>query len=256
MRHLLVDADTFTYTIGSRVMIPVELDDGNVHAVFNRADIKADLSTVLEDMFRELGTRKATFFLSDPRPDACWRRKIYPGYKNKRTPGHRPMAYQAVRDEIAARFEVIQEPNMEADDLVGVYATKPDRMSSKKDGEVVVVSPDKDLLTVPGFVYNPTKKSLDYLTVNQADLNLMLQTLTGDAADNYPGLPKCGPKTAARILDGCFTLKDAWPKVLEAYTKAGISEEDAIKQAQMAAILRHGQYDWTTQTVTPWSPPQ
>lgn len=253
MRHLLVDADTFTYTIGSRVMIPVELDDGNVHAVFNRADIKADLSTVMEDMFKELGTRKATFFLSDPSPKACWRRKIYPEYKNKRVPGHRPMAYQAVREEIAARFEVVQEPNMEADDLVGVRATDPGR---KKGDELVVVSPDKDLMTVPGFLYNPTRKTLDYLTVNQADMNLMVQALTGDATDNYPGLPGCGPKKAAKILDGCFTLKEAWPKVLAAYTKAGMSEDDAIKQAQMAGILRHGQYNWKTKVVTPWSPPR
>mgnify|MGYP000846215557 CR=1 FL=1 len=252
-RELLVDADSFTYTIGSRVMIPVELDDGNVHAVFNRADIKADLSTVLEDMFKELGTRKAKFFLSDPNPTACWRKRIYPGYKHKRVPGHRPVAYQAVREEIAARFEVFQEPNMEADDLVGMFATKPGK---KKDEERVVVSPDKDLLTVPGFVYNPTKKTLDYMTENQADMNLMMQTLTGDSTDNYPGLPGCGPKTAARILDGCFTLKEAWPKVLAAYTKAGMSEDDAVKQAQMAGILRHGQYNFATKVVTPWSPPK
>lgn len=250
MRHLLIDADSFAYTIGSRVMVPVDLDDGNVYSVFNKADIKADLSVIMEDMFRELGTRKATFFLSDPKPVACWRKLIYPGYKNKRVPGHRPMAYQAVRDEMSSRFPVIQEPNMEADDLVGIWSTE------SSGEERVVVSPDKDLLTIPGLVYNPTKKTLDFVTLDQADMNLMAQTLTGDITDNYPGLPGCGPKTAAKILAEASTLLEAWPLVVKAFEKHGLTAADARVQAQMAGILRHGQYNWTTGLVTPWQPPK
>lgn len=249
-RLLIVDGDAFVYTIGNRVMRPVHLDDGNVYSVFSKADIAGDIDQVFGDLFEELKTRDCLVMLSDPAPKNCWRRAIFPEYKMNRKPGTRPMAYQSVRDYLCDKFNCIYDDNMEADDLCGVYAT------GDLTHEPVVVSSDKDLLTVPGFIYNPTKKTLDFLTEDQADLNHMTQTLVGDKVDNFPGLPGTGPKTAAKILNGATTLKEAWPLVVAAYEADGLTSKDALIQARLAGILRAKNYNIKTRAIRYWEPPK
>ena len=46
-----------------------------------------------------------------------------------------------------------------------------------------------------------------------------------------------------------------WERVVKGYEKYKLSENDAIIQARVARILRHGDYDWTTKQVTLWNPP-
>lgn len=249
-RRLIIDSDSFAYTIGHKVMRPVDFGDGNITATFSLADVRSAIDSIFADLFEELQTTECVLCLSDPEPKADWRKKIYPGYKNNRKPGQRPMAYAAVRDDLSRRWQTQQHANMEADDICGVLATSPSRYA-----EQILVSPDKDLLTIPGHLYNPTHKTLEYITVDQANLNHMTQTLVGDRADCFPGLPGCGPKKAAKILAGCQDIQAAWPKVVKAFEAAGLTEADALIQAQLAGILRYGQYEPDTGAVIPWEPP-
>lgn len=249
-RRLVLDADFLVYTIGHKIMKPVDLGDGNVNSTFSMADLRASVDDLFSHFFEELNTRECVICLSDPEKN--WRSEIYPPYKQNRKPGTRPMAYESVRRELAARWETLQFPRMEADDLVGALATDP----ASKYEENVIVSPDKDLLTIPGFLYNPSTKAFTLSTQEEADLEHMRQTLVGDRCDNFPGLPKCGPVGAAKILQGCTNLPEAWSKVTEAFVSKGLTTADATIQAQMAGILRHGQYNFLTQEILPWTPPQ
>jgi DNA polymerase-1 len=47
-------------------------------------------------------------------------------------------------------------------------------------------------------------------------------------------------------------VKDMWKIVVKAYEKAGMNEQDALQQARVARILRHGEYDKKTGEVKLW----
>jgi DNA polymerase-1 len=84
------------------------------------------------------------------------------------------------------------------------------------------------------------------ITEAEADRTHLIQTLTGDRTDGYPGCPGIGEKRAEAIADG------GWSAVVESYEKAGLGEEYALTQARMAYILRHG--DYKRGTVRLWTP--
>jgi DNA polymerase-1 len=83
----------------------------------------------------------------------------------------------------------------------------------------------------------------------------MVQTLTGDAVDGYKGLPRCGIKTAEKILDGCETITEMWDAVVKAYAKQNLNESVALTQARVARICRSDNYDFKTRKVILWTPP-
>jgi DNA polymerase-1 len=88
----------------------------------------------------------------------------------------------------------------------------------------------------------------------------MKQTLTGDTSDGYPGCPGYGPVSAEKLLDnftaldGGFLLDEAWKAVVQQYIKKGQTEEDALVQAQLARILRSGDWDAEKKEVKLWTP--
>jgi ribonucleotide reductase alpha subunit len=81
----------------------------------------------------------------------------------------------------------------------------------------------------------------------------LIQTLTGDSVDNFSGCPKIGIVTAQKILkDKKLPIKKQWDLVIKAYAKEGLQEHDALQQARVARILRHGEYNKQTHEVTQW----
>jgi DNA polymerase-1 len=73
----------------------------------------------------------------------------------------------------------------------------------------------------------------------------------GDATDGYGGCPGIGPKTAEKLLDKHGAV---WKTVVDAYLKAGLTEEDAIMNARMARILRAEDWDFENNEVKLWTP--
>ena len=95
------------------------------------------------------------------------------------------------------------------------------------------------------------------VTEDEANYRHMLQTLTGDTADGYPGCPGIGAVTAEKILtatDG--TYPEMWKAVIKTYEKKGLSEETALIQAQIARICRRDDYDFKRKEVKLWTPPK
>ena len=86
----------------------------------------------------------------------------------------------------------------EADDMVSAAAYT----CRAADVPCVIVSADKDLRQIPGWHLHPKKLELEYVDERVAALNFYQQALTGDAADNIPGIRGVGPVTAVRYLTG------------------------------------------------------
>ena len=105
--------------------------------------------------------------------------------------------------------------------------------------------------SIPTKFYNFLKDELSETTKEDAVYWHLYQTLVGDVADNYTGCPKVGDKTARKLFDENGV---SWETVVGAYSHAGLSEEEALRQAQVAHILQHGDYNKKTGKVKLWTP--
>ena len=81
----------------------------------------------------------------------------------------------------------------------------------------------------------------------------MLQTLIGDTADNYKGLPGVGKVGAEKIINQDMSYTDMWQAVVEAYKSKGYTEKDALIQARVSRILRHCDYDYKYKKPILWN---
>lgn len=237
--NILIDGDILCYTVSAAVEKPVDWgnDFWTLHSDFAEAKQRIDVDIV--EFVETLGGTSFTVCLSDSQN---FRKSIYPEYKANRANVRKPVVFSALRDYLIETWDCVFWPRLEADDVMGILAT------TKKDS--VIVSADKDLRTVPGRVYNPSKPDLGTIEVTEAeaDRNHLIQTLTGDRTDGYPGCPGIGPARAEKIVDG------GWEAVVEAFVKAGLNETVALTQARMAHILRKGEYNRKTGQVKLWAP--
>lgn len=166
------------------------------------------------------------------------RYKILSTYKAKRP--EKPPYLEFVRKVLEHSWPSLIYPGIEADDIMGIQATKyPDHS--------VIVSVDKDLLQIPGLHYNPDHHFFGVFAVEpeRAEYNFYTQWLTGDPVDNYKGIPKVGPAKAEAILNVERTsYLDA---VLCAYYERGLTYAYCTQQAQLAYIARSPSYeiDWS-----------
>ena len=240
MKTLLIDGDIFIYQTAAAVEEPIDWGDDiwTLHGDMTLARQTFDLE--MSKLQEHLGVEKITIALSDSKNN--WRKGVLDTYKNNRKGKRKPVVYVPLRDHAEEHYDSVCLPNLEADDVLGIMA--------KDDGSTVIVSDDKDLKTIPGVLYIPHESKTVEISLEEADRNHLIQTLTGDSADGYKGCPGVGPVKAARILEEC-----TWDEVLGAYTKAGLNESVALTQARVARILRDGEYDFDTNVVNLWNPP-
>jgi DNA polymerase-1 len=137
-----------------------------------------------------------------------FRDDLYPEYKAHRSP---------MPDDLRAQIEPIHEvvrlmgwkvldvPGVEADDVIGTLAAT----AAGQGFEVIVSSGDKDLaqlvnerVTIIDTMNGKRRDEAGVLAEFGVPAQLMVdyQALVGDAVDNVPGVPKVGPKTAAKWL--------------------------------------------------------
>ncbi len=142
------------------------------------------------------------------------RQAIYPDYK-----GHRPPTPVDLKDQFprcrelaaAAGFGALDHAGFEADDVIGTLVG----LLRSRERAVTIVTGDKDLAQLLGpddRWYNPMRGSVmaygdveRRFGVRPAQIADWL-ALSGDVADNIPGVPGIGPHTAARLLrkHGCI----------------------------------------------------
>lgn len=167
-----------------------------------------------------------------------WRRSVLPTYKANRSASDKPIYLQQVRDIARNCVGAYSWDGLEADDMLGYLATAP-RFFGRGAYRTVICSIDKDLRQIPGLHYhwNRPDDGVIEISPEEGERFHLRQTLTGDKTDNYGGCPGIGEVRADAILD-----KDcSWAAVVAAFHKAGLTEDDALVQARVARILRHGE---------------
>ena len=240
----LVDADIVAFKAAAAVERPVQWDDDlwTLHAYESEG---IDYCTQYFDrILAKLGDADFQLFLTDKEN---WRRDVLPSYKAHRSNTRKPLILSALKQHMLEHWSAVMVPTLEADDLLGITATT--------DADCIIVSEDKDLLTIPTKVFNPAKdEEPRQLSAFQAFYNHMFQTLVGDRTDGYEGCPSIGPVKAHRVLQDATTEAELWAAVVDAYKKNKLSEAAALQQAQVARICHASDFNFDTGKVTLWNP--
>ena len=163
-----------------------------------------------------------------------FRHEIYPEYKGTRKPMADELRQQVplIKEVLSAMdICIVELPGFEADDILGTLAKR----GEKAGYEVSLVSGDRDLLQIASEhikIRIPKTKGgkteiEDYYTKDviekyQVDpvTFIDLKALMGDTADNIPGVPKVGEKTATELLVNFGSLDGVYEHVEEITKKA------------------------------------
>lgn len=209
---------------------------------------------------------------------STFRKRLDPGYKANRKGKPKPLGYGALKNQLLQEAGAWLHREIEADDLIGIFATMPDL---QKEG-VVIASGDKDLLQIAGeHIWFDTGKEPDeepglYVayrdgcviktnTTQHAERFTYQQYLSGDSTDGIPGCPGLGAVGAKRIAKDLPITEpvDCWETIVRTYEEAQRKKkldlynapQFATQQARLVRILRHGEYDFITHEVSLWNPP-
>lgn len=241
---LALDTDILAYRSATSAETEIEWEPDIWTLYMDLNDAKKAFTSQLDNIKNELKVSKVVCCLTDKHN---FRRDVHPEYKANRKGTRKPVGYTALLDWIRDNFETFQKPGLEADDCMGLLATMP-----QNKGKCIIVSDDKDMLSIPGQLYRPFQRKLITVSEQDADKQFYLQTLCGDATDNYKGLPGVGPKKAEAILGP----RPLWGAVEQAFIKAGHTRDDAIQQARLARILRWSDWDNDKGEIKLWTPKQ
>lgn len=257
MKIALIDGDVLVYRSAFAVEKNIEWGDGHHTLHADEGEAKQAVDDLMKQILHAVDTEIYQMALTC-HETKNFRKEFYPLYKENRQSVRKPLVWKYLREYLTDEYKAQIRPNLEADDILGIWATKqwtgnPDR---------TIVSIDKDFKSVPGKLYNFDKGEFYEITEEEADFNFLVQVLTGDKTDNYPGCPGIGPKKAAQILinarsqatdaNGFLTM---WNAVLRAYQRHGFGEEYALTQARCARILRACDYDFKKKEPILWNPP-
>jgi len=242
---LLIDGDILLYKIAINNEVETHWGDG-LWTLHSDANIcKADVDLVIEDLGSSLEADDYVVALTDSKN---FRKDVLPTYKNNRKDKRKPLALKELREYVIKKHRGIVWDNLEADDVMGIMATEP------TEEERIIVTIDKDLKTVP---CNLSSDGLNVQRIPErlADYWFMIQTLTGDKVDGYDGVEGIGIKTAEKLINKYTNvpLLDLWKIVKKIYVDKGYTEAEALQQARVARILRHGEYNKKTGKVKLWT---
>jgi DNA polymerase-1 len=242
---LLIDTEYYLYVAASAAEYEFEWAPDDWTYVCRHGDARANLQEVIDGFRQVCPDHTPTLVFGDV---FSFRYGVWPQYKANRKKRRRPAGYKALQEWVhnsaATRgWDVAKLSDVEGDDVLGILYEEGD----------VIVSVDKDLLTVPGLHLRDGE--IKEVTRLQADLSFYRQVLTGDATDGYPGIPGVGPVAADKALLGCTDELTMWRQVLAQYEKKGFGYPYVISQARCARILRSGEYDHAKGIPILWNPP-
>lgn len=250
---LLIDGDILCYLAACSVESRHDWGDGVVSIIVGEArDAERRFDEEVKRITETIGYEAHIICLSCPTPEG-WRQKVLPTYKAHRDPAAKPKLLQHIKDYARRTRRVKEVPTLEADDVMGILSTHPRLIPGRK----VIVSTDKDMKTIPGWLFNPSKDSKPRrITPAEADYWHLYQTLVGDAVDGYKGCPGIGPAKAEKVLDESRygSGMTRWGAVCWAFESKGLTEADALVQARVARICRHTDYDYKRKEVKLWNP--
>ena len=160
--------------------------------------------------------------------------KTYKGNRAEEKPFH----YFNLKAYIEATQTCLEEPRIEADDL----------MAMMQDELTIIVTVDKDLRQVNGWHYSPEGWNFPsfgpvYVTDENSYIELKgkkivgtgykffwSQVITGDPTDNIPGLHGKGPAFAMSLLEDCNSEEECYLKVRDAYRDNLLCADDTLRE--------------------------
>ena len=178
-----------------------------------------------------------------------FRHDAFPEYKAQReeTPEDIKLSVPLIKQILEAmHIPILQVDGFEADDIIGTVAT---RFGS--DGiETFMLTPDKDYGQLIGpnvFMYRP-RHGGGYEIIGEKEVGdkygiptpaqvIDLLALMGDTADNFPGCPGVGEKTAAKLINQFGSIDNMLQHTNEIKGKLREKVENAVEDIKMSKFL-------------------
>lgn len=226
MAYVLIDGDIVAYRAaasyeGGHSGDPYEKADQITQGILDDCSFYADVDAHHMFMSGTTNFRKAIA-----------KTKVYKGNRN---PKAKPESLSSVKTYLVDRYDGEFSVDQEADDLIGIYAT----MYGPADS--IIASIDKDMLQIPAYHYNIVSGSFQKVTDSEGTKFFYTQLLTGDPADNIPGVQGVGPKKADKILEGLEDEYEMYEACLNAYQG---DLEFLIENAQLLWLRREEGQMW------------
>ena len=178
-------------------------------------------------------------------PGKTFRDDMYSEYKANRStmPDDLREQIQPIHDLIHAMgLPLICIEGVEADDVIGTYAT----MATEQKRDTVISTGDKDMAQLVSEHVTLVNTMTDTHMDRQGVVDKFGVTpeqivdylaLMGDSVDNIPGVPKVGPKTAAKWLNEFGTLDELMQRADEIKGKIGENLRNALEQLPLSKAL-------------------
>ena len=182
-----------------------------------------------------------------------FRSEAFPAYKAQRdaTPEDIHKAVPIIKDILRAyHIPILQVDGFEADDVIGTLAKKADSIGVK----CYMLTPDKDygqLVTELANIYRPRhgggyevmgpKEVCEKYGITTPLQVIDLLALMGDSADNFPGCPGVGEKTAVKLINDFGSVEQLLSRTNElkgALQKKVTEHVDDIKMSYFLATIK------------------
>lgn len=212
---------------------------------FNTSAIMGFVNTLNEIMTKEQPTHIAVAFDHGK----TFRDEAFPQYKAQReeTPEDIRRSVPVIKDIIAAmNIPALQADGFEADDIIGTLAVKAGGLGV----ETYMLTPDKDygqLVRDNVFIYRPRhgggyekmgpKEVCAKYAIDSPQRVIDLLALMGDSADNFPGCPGVGEKTAAKLIAQFGDVDNMLDNTADIKGKLREKVESAVDDIRMSKFL-------------------
>lgn len=178
-----------------------------------------------------------------------FRHDAFPEYKAQReeTPEDIKLSVPLIKQVLEAmHIPILQVDGFEADDIIGTIATR-----FGADGiDTFMLTPDKDYGQLIGpnvFMYRP-RHGGGYEILGEKEVGekygiptpaqvIDLLALMGDSADNFPGCPGVGEKTAAKLINQFGSIDNMLQHTDEIKGKLREKVENAVEDIKMSKFL-------------------
>ena len=178
-----------------------------------------------------------------------FRNEAFPQYKAQReeTPEDIKRSVPIIKDILTAyHIPVLQVDGFEADDVIGTLALK----AGQQGVDTYMLTPDKDyaqLVRSNVYMYRP-RHGGGYETMGPDEVNqkynissplqvIDLLALMGDSADNFPGCPGVGEKTALKLINEFGTVEQLLENTAQLKGKMREKVEAAVEDIKMSKFL-------------------
>ena len=212
----------------------------------NTSAVMGFLNTLQEVLTKEEPTHLGVAF--DPH-GPTFRSEAYPAYKAQReaTPEDIKRSVPIIKEILTAwNIPILEVVGYEADDVIGTLATK----AGEQGIDTYMLTPDKDygqLVKPHVFIYRPRhgggyevmgpEEVKQKYAIPSTEAVIDLLALMGDSADNFPGCPGVGEKTAVKLINEFGTVEELINRTSEIKGALQKKVEEHVEDIRLSKFL-------------------